>query len=190
MRTFDFDPTALPAEILQALGFLVACSAQTEGIIQTAICGCLGVTALYGPAITAHMTAPLRDNVLRSVAQIRIDDLDTLDELDDILDGIKTAIAKRNLYVHGTIGRDEATGQFCVTRIESRGEVDSEAIPTSAKQIRDDATEILQCGLRLISFLMKYELSPRFPTAPIYRGHKSKTARKKRRKELLRSGKS
>lgn len=186
MIEFDFDPLKLTADILEALGLIVAASAQTESIIEMAICGCLKVSAMYGPPITAHMNGPLRDNVLRSVAQITIDNLDDLDELDQLLDNINTAIAKRNLYVHNSIGRDKATtDKFYIAKIESRGELDTAAIPVSAQQIKDDANAILQSGLRLMDFLMARDLLAKFPATIPEREHKSKAARKKRRKELL-----
>ena len=177
----NFDPLKLPPDILEALGLIIATSSQTERVIEMAICGCLKVSANYGPAITAHMTAPLRDHVLRSVAQLAIDDLDTLDELDQLLDDIKVAIAKRNLYVHNPIGREETRNKFYAAKIEARGEVDSESIPISAQQIKADAIAILEKGLKLMTFLMRFDLLAKFP--PLSRIAHKKQRRRERSDE-------
>ena len=101
-KTYDFDPRNLPQEMLTAIGLVAACSAQTENIMEQGIGGCIGTDFEYGFAITTHMNAPLRDHVLRAVAEIRIDNLDDLDELDRLLDEINKASTKRNAYMHHT----------------------------------------------------------------------------------------
>jgi hypothetical protein len=78
--SYDFDPRNLPQEMLAAIGLVTACSAQTEYIVEQGIAGCLGVDFEFGAAVTTHMAAPLRDHVLRAVAEIKIDDLDDLDD--------------------------------------------------------------------------------------------------------------
>jgi hypothetical protein len=165
-------------------------SSQTENIVQLAISACLGVEAHYSAAVTTHMTAPLRDHVLRSVAQIRIDNLDALDDLDNLLDNINSAFTKRNLYVHHALARDYDTNQCFIAKTESRGQLESELIPVTVDQIKADADIIREAGLNLMTFLQRNGLELRFPAQPVYRGHKTKAARKKRRKELLRSRKS
>jgi hypothetical protein len=61
----DYDPRNLSQEMPAAIGLVTSCSAQT--------------------ALTTHMNAPLRGHVLRSVAELKFDDLDDLDELDRLL---------------------------------------------------------------------------------------------------------
>jgi hypothetical protein len=189
-KQYDFDALNIPPHILQALGLVAASSAYAESIVEMAIGGCLGVEVHYGAAITTHMSHPLRDHALRSVAQIRIDDLDTLDKLDEILDNINAAFKKRNLYLHGLIGRDPETNECFIAKIESRGELSSELVPASVNQIKIDANVIRQAGLELVQFMNLIGLAPRFPERPVYRGHKTKAARKKRRKEGLRGSKA
>src|SRR5262245_25346937 len=100
MTVYDYDPRNLPPDILAAIGLVTAASAQTEAIVEMAIGGCLGISVEYNTAVTTHMNAPLRDNVLRAAAEIKIDNLDDLDTLDEILDQIKVAFQRRNDYVH------------------------------------------------------------------------------------------
>lgn len=175
----DFDPRNLPKEYLEAIGLVAACSAQTENTIELAIAGCLGLDHEFGLATTTHMSAPLRDDVLRSVAEIRLNDLDALDELDRLLDRINKTVGRRNSTVHNMWGVDEKTGQVITTKITSRGSLQAEYIPMSVADIRKDATAIYDAGMDLLRFLLDHRLVPKLaPLRP--RAHKLKAARKKR----------
>ena|SRR6266850_631902 len=131
------------------------------------------------------MNAPLRDNILRSVAEIRIDSLDDLDELDVLLDEIKVAFSKRNKYLHNSWCRHPATGNCYTQTVESRGSLDAALTPVSAGEITAAAMFIYDAGMKLMGFLMHRNLISPFPPAPRQRTHKSKAARKKRRETLL-----
>jgi hypothetical protein len=184
---YDYDPRNLPREILAAIGLIATCSSQTEGIVEMVIGGCLGVTVEYAASVTSHMNAPMRDRTLRAAAEIRLDDLDALDELDRILDAVNAAFSKRNLYLHKMIGADPK-GKIFATSITARGSVDVEIIPLTADIIRKDAMAIYAAGMDLISFMGKYKLTPKFPSEPRSRAHKTKAARKKRKQEMLKRG--
>jgi hypothetical protein len=188
-KPFDFDPNKLPKDILESLGFLVAAAAQTENVLEMVLAAILKLEAPYSLAVTTHMNAPLLDHAIRSASQIRIDDLDVLDKIDDLLDAIGDAFAKRNDYVHGQIGSDPDTAKLVLTKIKARGQLEAESIPITSKQIRDDANLVLQSGLALLAFVANLGFLPLFPDQPIYRAHKTKAARKKRRKEILASTK-
>jgi hypothetical protein len=83
----DFDPRNLPQDLLAAIGRMTTSAAHTESCVDEAIAGCLGIDYEYGQAVTTHMTMPLRFDVLRSAAELRIDDLDALDSaVDDLVD--------------------------------------------------------------------------------------------------------
>jgi hypothetical protein len=185
MIEYDYDPHNLPQDILAAIGFVATCSSQTEGIVEMAIGGCLGVTVEYAAAVTTHMNAPMRDQTLRAAAEIRLDDLDALDELDRILDAVNAAFSKRNLYLHKMIGTDPQ-GKIFSTSITARGSVDVEIIPLTVASILKDGMAIYEAGMNLMSFMGRHKLSPKFPTAHRSRAHKRKAARKKRREKLLR----
>ncbi len=183
---YDYTPHNLPQDILVAIGIVATCASQTEGIVEMAIGGCLGITVEYAASITAHMNAPMRDQVLRAAAEIRLDDLDVLDELDGLLDAINVAFAKRNQYLHNMIGADPQ-GNVFATSITARGSVDVAIIPLTAEMIQRDALAIYKAGMDLIIFMKKHKLGPKFPTEVRLRAHKTRAARKKRRKELLRT---
>lgn len=183
---YEFDPRKLPQGIRAAIGFATACAAQTESIVEMAISGCLGIDEEYGAATVTHMTAPLRDNVLRAVAEIRLDDLDALDELDELLDTIKAAQAKRNDIVHHGYCKD-GTGKVYRVEQTARASVNMSLIPLTASGIEEDGIFIYEAGMALLDFLINRSLLP--PEIPQGRSrfHKLKAARKKRRKELLRA---
>src|SRR5882724_10094125 len=110
LEYYDFDPRNLPQDLLAAIGLMTTSAAYTESCVDEAIAGCLGVDYEYGQAVTTHMTMPLRFSVLKSAAEIRIDDVDALDRLDDLVDRIERAFEKRNAIVHHVLCRDPKTG--------------------------------------------------------------------------------
>jgi hypothetical protein len=184
---YDYDPRNLPQEVLGAIGLLVACSAQTEHVVELGIGGFLQIEVDYAVAVTTHMNAPLRDNVLRAAAEIRMDDLDDLDELDDLLDAVKIAFDKRNMYVHHTWCKHPKTGEVFLNRTSARGSVNSELIPLTVDQIKTDALFIYDAGMNLMRFLSTRNMLAPFPTSRGSRAHKTKAARKKRRKIIPKS---
>ncbi|NML76797.1 hypothetical protein HHL25_21900 [Rhizobium sp. S-51] len=179
-RNLDFDPRKLPPQYLEAIGLAVACSAQTEDHMQMAISGCLGIDAELGWGVTSHMTAPLRENVLKSVAEIRIDDLDDLDRLDDLIDLVKQAADKRNAIVHHMWCHDEKTGEVFLVKTTARNTVKADVVPMPLDTIRADAMFIYDAGIKLLQFLLAKDLIPALPPVGRSRFHKSKAARKKR----------
>jgi hypothetical protein len=181
LEHYDFDPRNLPQDLLAAIGLMTTSAAHTESCVDEAIAGCLGVDYEYGQAVTTHMTMPLRFDVLRSAAEIRIDDLDALDELDDLLDRLKEAFGKRNAIVHHMWCRGQETGNIFMVKETARARVEVNSIPMSADQLKVDALFVYDAGMALFQFLKAHNLLPPFPTAPRPRWHKSKEERKKRR---------
>jgi hypothetical protein len=178
--THDFDPRNLPQELLTAIGLAIASAAQTESIVDMAIAGCAGVDGEYGSAITTHMAMPLKLSVLRSVAEIRIDDLDHLDELDVILDDIERAFQKRNIIAHQQWYRDGRTGAPHTVKQTARTRLDIDLVPVTVDEVRRSAGSIYQSGMALMTFLGLRNLVPALPSGKP-RGHKSRSARKARR---------
>ncbi|MCJ9673706.1 MULTISPECIES: hypothetical protein [unclassified Neorhizobium] len=182
-RNLDFDPRNLPAKYLEAIGLAVACSAQTEDHMQLAITGCLGLDGELGWAITSHMTVPLRENVLKSVAEIKIDSLDDLDQLDELIDKVKLAAERRNAIVHNLWCRDEKTNDVFLLRTTARNTVKVDLVPMPLDTIIDDAKFIYGAGIELLNFLLSKGLMPSLPPRDRPRFHKTKAARKKRAKD-------
>jgi hypothetical protein len=182
--TYEYDPRKLPQEALAAMGLSVACAAQTEKVVEMAIGGCLGVNAIYSTAISTHMPMPLRFHVLKAAAEIKIEDLDDLDLLDEILDKIDKAMQKRNDVAHDTWCQILKTGQLFTHKTTARGSIAAELIPMDIPTIKKDSAAIYAAGMELMGFLISKNLLPPFPPDPVPRGHKTKAARKKRRESL------
>jgi hypothetical protein len=180
---YDFDPRNLPPDYLAAIGLVTAAYAQTENTVEAFIGACLGIDAEYQIAVTTHMPGPLRDHVARAVAEIHIDNLDHLDALDFILDRIVKAAAKRNAIAHHTWAQHPVTGAVFTVKHTARGSVLVESVPQTVEQIRLDAAFIYDAGMALIKFMIALGLEPTLPGLRP-RGHKTKAARKARRKKL------
>ena len=181
---FDFDPRNLPASYRKAIGLVAAASAQTESMVQYAICAFLQVDAEYGWAVTAHMNSQMRDQVLRATAEIRIDDLDALDALDDLMERIGAANGKRNGHVHAEWCRDPKTGLVYAASVKARGRVESTMVKVTVEDIKADADTIYKLGIELFNFVHAMGLEAPIPPPSRPRGHKSKAARKQRRKAM------
>ncbi|MER9258639.1 hypothetical protein [Mesorhizobium sp. M0619] len=179
-RNLNFDPRSIPLRHLQTIGLACAAYAQTEDHLQMAIAGCLGVDAELGWAVTSHMTAPLRENVLKSVAEIKLDDLDDLDKLDELIELVGKAAEKRNNIAHNLWCTDERTREVFVVKTSARGSVRADMIPMPLPKLREDADFIYEAGIELFRFLMAKNLIPALPSADRPRFHKTKAARKKR----------
>lgn len=179
---YDFGPDKLPPDFLAAIGLVTASWAQTENSVQTFIGACLGVDVEYAIAVTAHMSHPLRDDVARAVAEIRIDDLDALDELDTILNRVNEAAGKRNAVAHRSWCRHPETDEVFTVKETARGSVQVELIPMSVSAIKEDAAFIYEAGLDVVRLMIALGLEPSFPGIRP-RGHKSKAARKARRQQ-------
>jgi hypothetical protein len=157
----DHDPRNLPQDLLASIGLMAACAAKTENVVELALTGCLGVSIEYGLALTPHMNLLLRLDVLKSAAEIRIDDLDALDELDGLLDRIEKAFRKRNDVVHQVWVRHLHTGEVGRVHQKARGKVEAFLFRTSADEVRSDALLVHQSGVDLSIFMNRHNLWPR-----------------------------
>src|SRR5258708_10037841 len=136
------------------MGVMMTGAAQTEFCVETGIAGCVGIDAEYGQAITTHMAMPLRFSVLKSAAEIRIDDLDALDELDDLIERLEQAFGKRNDIVHHAWCRDPDTNKVFTVKESARVSVQTDLIPMSVNQLKNNPLFLYQPRMNLISFLI------------------------------------
>lgn len=186
MTYYDFDPHNLPPKLLAAIGLALTSYAQTERMIQDAIAGCLGVDSEYGAAVTTHMAMPLRFSVLKSVAEIRIDDLDALDELDDLIIRAEDAGNRRNAIAHHSWCHDPKTGDIFTVKETARSSYSMDLIPMTISKVESDAEFIYQVGMDFMLFMKLNGLHPPIPPSR-NRFHKTKPERKKRRDALMKS---
>jgi hypothetical protein len=187
LKEYDFDPRNFPKDLLSAIGLMTTSAAQTESIVEMAIHCFLDIDFEFGKAVTTHMSMPQRFSALRASAEIRIDDLDALDQLDELIDKVEIAFEKRNAVVHRTWCRDPDNGDMFTLKDVARVSVRTDLISMSIDGVRQDALFVYDAGMELMTFLMRHGFQLKWPPTNRYRGHKSRAERKKRRE--LRAGK-
>lgn len=182
---YDFDPFHLPPEYLQAIGLVVAASAQTEAIMRDLIGSLLNIDNIEAIALCTHMAAPLKDHVARTLIELNAPGASEVDEVDDLLDAVNDALAARNTIVHNSFLIHPDNGQVMSWREKARGSLQTELVPVSAKEIEQDAALINKVGLDIVTFMMMNGLAPRFRKAPLREplGRKKK-ARAERRERF------
>ena len=179
VQNLNWDPRKLPREIKEAIGLVNANFAQTEEFLQTAIAGSAGLDMEIGLAITLHMPMPLRFDVLRAVAEITINDVSVLDELDEHIAQYELAIKNRNAVAHNRWCVDPKTAEVFTSKFSARGTLRADLLPMPIKQILADAEFIYDVGMSFFVFLKLNKLLPATVKRPS-RFHKMKAQRKKR----------
>lgn len=178
---YDFDPNNLPPEYLQAIGKVVAASAQTEFILQKLIAGLLGIDNVQSVALGAHLTFPLKDHIIRTLAELSAPSLQELDKLDDLLDAVKDALDKRNTIVHNSFAI-HPNGQVFSYRVKARGSLQAELKPVTFEEMEKDAALVYKVGMDIFSYMVLKGLLPAHrtsvPRATPNRGKKARQDRK------------
>ena len=181
-ETLDFDPRNLPQDYLAAIGLLSAAASSTDGIVEYAIAGLLGLDAEQGWAVTAHMSAPLRTSVLRSAAEIAIDSGRALDELDIHIEAIKAATDARNQMIHGSWCVRPSDNQVMFANQVARTHVEVGLRPVAVDEIERKALTLYETGMNLMRFCIALGIETKLPRARD-RGANTPKARKARRKK-------
>ncbi|MBR0649023.1 hypothetical protein GXW78_05065 [Roseomonas terrae] len=175
---YDFDPRNLPPELLRAVGLVVAASARTEAIVQTLIGGLLQIDEIEAIALSAHMSAPLRDQIARSLMEINAVSPSLVHEVDALLDVIGEAARRRNAIVHNSFVQNPDTGQILSLREAARGSLRVELKPVTVEEIEQEAALIYESGMALYEFMTLYEIFPHDRTRsvglPLKRGKKAR----------------
>lgn len=164
---FDFDPRNLPPELLQAIGLVVSASSQTETVVQDFIGGVLGIDNINTRALTAHMSAPLKDHVARALMELHAVHVADLDAVDDLLDAINDAFSRRNQIVHNAFLRNSATGEILSYRESARGSLVGRLEPVLVEKIVEDAALIYEAGMDLMRFMIARNLLPPMRRRPL-----------------------
>lgn len=131
--------------------------------------------------MTAHMSAPLRESVLKSAAEIVIPDEHDLNELDVILAAIKTAAADRNDMVHGSWCYRESDKAVLLVQQKARSNVAVTSRPVTVDEIKLKALALYNAGIDLMEFLITQDRVPALPRDRV-RGANTHRERKARRK--------
>lgn len=185
MLIYDYNPYSLPADYLQAIGLVVAASAQTESILQDFIGVLLGIDNIETLALTTHMAAPLKDHVIRALIELNASKASIVDEVDDLLDRVGDAMAKRNTIVHNSFAIHPDTGAIESHRLKARGSLQLDLVPVTVEELQEHAALIYEAGLDLIAFMTKCGLAPNNRTRPIHEPlNRGKKARAERRQQF------
>lgn len=179
----DFEPGNLPQDHLTAIGLMSASASHTDSIIEMAIAGMLGLDGEQGWAVTAHTSAPLRESILKSSAEIALQDEGALNELDTILKAISTAAAARNDMVHGSWCYRKSDDTVLLVQQEARTHVNVTSRPVAVNEIKLKAMALYEAGITLMRFLIAVDKMPLLPK-PRPRGVNTPNARKARAKKL------
>lgn len=182
-EVLDFTPANLPQDHLAAIGLMSAAASSTDSIIEMAIAGMLGIDSEQGYAVTAHMSAPLRASVLKSAAEIVLTDARALDELDTIMDAIKSAVQDRNDIVHGSWCVRPSDNTVLLVQQQARTHVEITSRPVTVNEIELKALTLHEVGLQLMRFIMAVDKTPALPRADRARGVNTPKARKAARKK-------
>lgn len=182
MIIYDFDPHNLPQEYLAAIGLVVACSSQTDHIMRDFIGSYLGIDLAETIALGAHISTPMKDDIIRTLIELNAPHAGDVDCLDDILDRIKAAAASRNAIAHNAFATHPETGQVFTMRERARGSLQVELKPIAASELSDIANEVYGAGLALQEFMTSRGINARDRDRPIHeplnRGKKARLARR------------
>lgn len=184
MINYDFDPRNLPPEYLRAIGLVAAASAQTESVLQQFIGSLLGIDNAQTLALTLHMSFPLKRDIIRSIAELDAPNIKLLDQVDELMEEVTSALDKRNITVHNSFARNPTTGEVLSLRERARGSLVVELTPISVEEIEQDASIIYEAGIKVMDFMIRRGLEPRMRTIPLREPvNRGKKAREDRRSE-------
>ena len=179
---YDFNPNNLPADYLKAIGLVIACASQTEEIMRNFMGVLLGVDNIETIALGTHMSLPMKDDIIRAVLELNAPSASAVDEVDDILDGIREAMQLRNIVAHNEFAIHPDNGGIYSLRTTARGSLQAEFKPVTAQELLDTAEQIYRAGMALQEYMMKSGLGPRFREGPLReplnRGRKARQARR------------
>ena len=182
MIIYDFDPNHLPAEYLAAIGFVVASASQTDHVMRDFIGSYLGIDLAETIALGAHMSTPMKDDIIRALIELNAPNASEVDDLDDIMDRIRNATARRNAVAHNAFSRHPETGQIFTMRERARGSLQVEFTPIEVAEINEVAYEVYAAGMALQEYMMQRGIEPRRREKPIReplnRGKKARQARR------------
>ena len=186
---YDFNPYSLPTEYLSAIGLVISSASQTEEILQELIGALLGIDYVSACALGAHISTPLKRDILKSIAELRCPSVNELDHLDDLLDTAFEAINKRNVVAHSRFCVHPENAGVYRLKQTARGRFDVDFEKVEIGDLLATVREVYEAGLALTSFMHSRGISPAFPAEPLpHPINRKKKAREARREEFRRKG--
>ncbi|MFC0242352.1 hypothetical protein [Rhodopseudomonas telluris] len=183
-KEYNFDPHAIPADLLAAIGEVAVASAHTEYVVELAIRGCGGSEAASSKGMTTRGATRSLENALNSIAASSNVD-DDRDRLGELLDQITYGFQRAAIYIHNSVCVDPQTGQCLIATRGDRGELSGELIPVTVAEIRAEADFIYQGGITLLAFLMQKKLLPTLRRSVRSSAQKGQMPRKRRDRRVV-----
>lgn len=182
MIVYDFDPNNLPPDYLAAIGLVVASASQTDHVMRDFIGSYLGIDIAESLALGAHMSTPMKDDIIRALVELNAPRACDVDELDDILDRVREATARRNSVAHNAFAKHPDTGQVFSLRERARGSLQVEMVPIEVAELKEIAAEVYAAGIALMEYMIARGIGPRERMKPLReplnRGRKARKARR------------
>ena len=153
MIIYDFHPDNIPDEYLKAIGRIMLSAAQAEDCVRTAIGIFLKIDNIETLALTTQLSTPLKDKIIRAVAELNSASASMVDDLDDILDKISAGMERRNAVAHRSLCKHPESGEIFIWKEKVSGSIDLELRPITVEELNEIGNNLLEASHQLILFL-------------------------------------
>ena len=145
---------SLPEAYLLAIGKVCVQWAALESIVDLALHKLMGLdfTDPRGAILTAHMTWPLKMDVLKSLVTSHRQNFPHLSSFDAVEPMLNRAQKGRNKIVHATWAYDNGVAR--ILRATARGQLKTSMDPVSVKDIEITISDIGAAGAALLKVIL------------------------------------
>ena len=181
---YDFNPNSLPDDYLKAIGLVITSGSQTDHIMRDFIGCLLGIDNAETIALGAHMSMPMKDDIIRAIIELNAPSASEVDVLDDILDTIRDAMALRNAIAHNAFAIHPATKEIYSMREKARGSLQVDFTEIKVDEVFAVADSVYKAGMALQDFMISRHMGPIFRKKPLREPlNRKKKARADRREK-------
>jgi len=160
LPVYEFDPQKLPADFLSALGLTIASAAYADAVIVDAIGALAGLSLAENIAITSHMTGPVRADVVRTLAEDKIPDLNLRTEFLSRFNRLIESLKKRHLYAHALWFQDRQRTGIQFVSYSARGSIGVRSEFVTVATASDAAAAMRHATLDVSEFLIVHGFLP------------------------------
>jgi hypothetical protein len=152
---YDFNPDSIPEEYLKAIGRIMLCAAQAEDSVRTAIGVFLKIDNIETLALTTQLSTPLKDKIIRAVAELNSASASMVDDLDDILDKINTGMEQRNAVAHRSLCKNPENNDILIWKERVSGSITLELKLITVEDLNGISDNLLAASHELTQFLAR-----------------------------------
>jgi hypothetical protein len=150
---YDFHPDSIPDDYLKAIGRIMLCAAQAEDDVRTAIGVFFKIDQIEALALTTKLSTPLKDKIIRAVAELNAGSASMVDDLDDILDKINSGMEQRNAVAHRSLCKHPESGEIFMWKEKVSGSIELELKPVAVAELNEIGNNLLAASNELTAFL-------------------------------------